>query len=222
MIYLFENPGQISEELLARLLQVLPPHRKEKALAYRYAIDQKLSATAWLLLILALRKEYGIQEHPVLSYGKRDKPRLAAYPHIHFNISHCKRAVACAVSDRKVGIDTECVEPFDLLLAERICKESELKAILASDRPDIAFTTLWTAKESVMKFTGEGLRDDVREILTDTDLSLHTRIGESRDGLYALTVAYPSNVNTGCQVAYLTLSDLVNLVDDPLQYHAEI
>lgn len=211
MVYLFENPGRIREKMLARILLALPPERKEKALAFRYPIDQKQSAIAWLLLIHALSKEYGIEEQPVLSYGVRGKPQLAAYPSIHFNLSHCKRAVACAVSDSNVGIDTECVGPFEKELAEKICNDSELMAITQSDRPDIAFATLWTAKESVMKFTGQGLDDDVREVLTETDISLYSRIGEADDGLYALTAAYPPGAKAGFQVHYLTLSDLVTL-----------
>ncbi len=211
MVYLFENPGRITEEMLSRILRILPPERKEKALAFRYAMDQKLSAIAWLLLIHALRKEYGIEEQPMLSYGMRGKPRLAAYPSIHFNLSHCKRAVACVVSDLNVGIDTECVGPFEKELAEKICNDSELRAITQSDRPDIAFAILWTAKESVMKFTGQGLDDDVREVLTETAVSLHSRIGEVDDGLYAVTAAYPPDMNSSYEVEYLTLSDLIKL-----------
>ncbi len=217
MIYLFENPGVIPKELLARMLSVLPPERKEKALKFRHAIDQKQSATGYLLLTLALRDEYGIREHPLLSYGKNGKPWLATYPHIHFNISHCKRAVACAVSTANVGIDVECVDFFETSLAERICDGQELAVIMAADRPDIAFTKLWTAKESVLKFTGEGLRDDIREILTDMEGHCHFRTIETGDGLYALTVCHPPGMNAESKVRYLALSDLIRIVDEMVE-----
>ena len=216
MIYLFENPGQIGEEMLARMLLFLPPQRKEKAVAYRYAIDQKMSALAYLLLGFGLRKEYGIQDPPPFSYGEKGKPRLAAHPAIHFNLTHCKRAVACVISKRVAGIDAECVQPFEMALAEKICKQSELKAILASDRPDIAFTRLWTEKESVMKYTGEGLHDDVREVLTDVKLSRHSWISDSGQGLYALTVAYPAHRKAPVERVYLTLGDLVDYLNHQL------
>lgn len=214
MIYLFENPGQITEDLLTRMLRVLPAERSGKALTYRRTIDQKQSAAAGLLLIRGLQHEYGIRGFPAISYGKCGKPYLARYPEIHFNISHCRSAAACAVSGTNAGIDAECVEPFDESLARKIGNDREFTSMLAADRPDIAFTVLWTVKESILKFTGEGLCDDIRDVMNLADVSCHSRIGEAAGGLYVLSVCQPTDSKAGADVQDVTLPDLIEFVGD--------
>ena len=102
MIYLYENLAEYSDESYLKHLNALPAWRKEKALQYRKLDDRKRCVFAFVLLQHALREKYGITEVPEFVYNEFGKPSLPNLP-IHFSLSHCKDAVACAVSDHNIG-----------------------------------------------------------------------------------------------------------------------
>ena len=81
-------------------------------------------------------------------------------------MSHCRRGIACAISDRSVGVDIEEIQ-FDSDFAATVLNDSEMASVKASDRPAEAFTALWTRKESCLKLLGTGLADGLRDILSD-------------------------------------------------------
>ena len=139
------------------------------------------------LLLRGLQIEYGLSILPEISFGKYGKPYFKDYPDIHFNISHCDKGVACIISDHPVGIDIECINPFDKELAEYISSPEELVTILKNSCPPIAFTILWTKKESFCKLTGYGLdnRKSIQEILINNPSYFQTIINEA--GGYVLT-----------------------------------
>lgn len=73
---------------------------------------------------------------------------------------------------RKIGCDLEKIEPRSAAFIEDYCTESELHlidAIAPGDRP-LLVNLMWSAKESVLKLLGVGLRGDTRSIsvLIDT------------------------------------------------------
>ena len=187
MIYLNEHPEELN---IALALNQVGPQRREAALRYMREIDRKLSLAAFLLLMEGLEKEYGITEPPVLAFGPHGKPFLRDYPGIHFNLSHCARAVLCVISDAPVGCDVEAVvSPLDMDLVNHCCSPEEQAAILASDRPEAAFCTLWTRKEAFLKWTGEGLTDHLPELLSSPEAAaarFETRV--SPDASFAYTL----------------------------------
>ena len=131
--------------------------------------------------------EYGITEPPVFSYGAHGKPVLVGRPEIHFNLSHCREAVVCVLSDRPVGIDVEAVSHYKESVARYTMNERELREILEAERPDVAFTRLWTMKEAVLKLSGEGLRDNLKEVLADVDkLNIQTVVSEDERYVYSV------------------------------------
>ena len=133
-------------------------------------IDRKLSLAAFLLLMEGLEKEYGISEPPVLAFGPHGKPFLRDYPGIHFNLSHCARAVLCVIGDAPVGCDVEAVvSPLDMDLVQHCCSPEEQAVILASARPEVAFYTLWTRKEAFLKWTGKGLTGHLPELFSSPE-----------------------------------------------------
>lgn len=139
------------------------------------------------LLLKSLQIEYGISELPEISFGNYGKPFFKAYPDIHFNISHCNKAVVCSLSDKPIGIDVECINPLDEELAQYVCSPQELDFILKNRKPAIAFTVLWTKKESYLKLTGEGLpsRQKIQNILNGISVHFSTLVNESKG--YAIT-----------------------------------
>lgn len=118
--------------------------------------------SAWLLFLHALRKEYGITEFSGLQLAKHPhgKPYSVAHPELFFNLSHCRSACACVLSDRPVGIDVERKLPYKETLMRWICTEEE-QVIFAdcqndAERADL-LSVLWPMKESYVKMDGRGL-----------------------------------------------------------------
>ena len=147
---LFERCRQeLSEQRNARLRRIQNPGAR------------RLCLGAGLLLDAALQ-EYGMRERTApIRQGLFGKPYLAGDTGLHFNLSHSGERVICALSDRPVGTDIQLVEPEPRLkLARRFFFPDELDYIRS--RPDraaqaAAFFRLWALKESVLKFTGQGL-----------------------------------------------------------------
>jgi len=84
--------------------------------------------------------------------------------HVFFNLSHSGTKVALGISDKEIGVDIEKVRGFKDSLINRIFSDDEkelAKMLSESDgqdaNPDGAYTALWTAKESVMKYSAKGL-----------------------------------------------------------------
>ena len=126
MIYVNDHIGSFDFEAA---LPLLSDQRREQALRFRYPLGRQTCAAAYLLLCEGLRKEYGINEKPVFIYGEHGKPFIEGHPEIHFNLSHCREAVVCALSDHQVGIDVEAVRHYKESLARYTMNEEELRQI---------------------------------------------------------------------------------------------
>lgn len=151
---------------LESALGAIPSWRREQALAYRRDRDRYLCAEAYLLLKQLLASHYGIDADVEFAYGPNGKPFLKSYPDIHFNISHCPGAVFCAVSDTPIGVDVEEIQ-YDEDVAAKVFSDQECQMIRAAGNPAVKFTELWTRKEALLKLSGTGLVDDMRDLLVN-------------------------------------------------------
>ena len=183
---------------LTGALAEISPERRASALRYRFECDRRLSVAAYLLLKDALRTDYGIVENPRLLRGPNGKPFLPDHPGIHFNFSHCPKAVACALADCPVGIDVEEIAPVDESVAQRVLSADELAAMRQSDEPEVAFARYWTQKEALAKLTGDGIDDAcLPTLLADVqDVSFDTIVDRAHG--YVLTLA---KRRTGAEIA---------------------
>ena len=156
----------ISEEIWDFDLEVamgeISAQRREQALKFKFEQGQRLCVLAYQLLKQGLREMYGITENPVFEYNEHDKPSIVGHPEIHFNLSHCKEAAACVVSDQPVGIDVESIREYKEPLAHYAMNDEEVRQIEASDNPAAAFIRLWTMKEATLKLIGTGISDDLK------------------------------------------------------------
>ena len=58
-----------------------------------------------------------------LAYGPFGKPFLRELPNIHFNISHTKGLVVCAIGMTSVGIDAEKIKPYPKSVLRKMTEE---------------------------------------------------------------------------------------------------
>ncbi len=157
MLYLLENTMGLGEDFLDGGMRFLSLQRREKIGAYGSLHDKADGCGAYLLLRVALYREYGIREQPLFTFGEHDKPFLKNDTHIHFNISHCKTALGCIVSDRNTSLDLTDRRKLKNNVMKRVCSDEEQRIILQDSDPDTCFLKYWTRKECFSKLTGEGM-----------------------------------------------------------------
>lgn len=173
MLYINENLQAFD---LAAALASISEQRRVQALRFKHEQGRRESVAAYLLLKEALRKEFGIGGNPEFEYDAGGKPRLKDHSGIFFNLSHCREAAICVIDTVPVGVDIETVRPFKDALARHVLSPEEYDAVTASLNPAVEFIKLWTQKEAVLKLTGEGIRSDLKTVLTEraADVELNT------------------------------------------------
>ena len=193
MILIDDQIQEYTPEEIARWTDELPEWRRKQVLAYKNDMGRRQSLLAYRLLCQGLREEYGIMEQPTFVYNEHGKPSLALPPTggdgegLYFSLSHCKEGVCCSISDRPVGID---IESANRKISDSVIRysmnEGEQALIRESDDPQRTFLRLWTQKEAVLKRLGTGIRDDMRDILSDHAYTIEVRENER----YILSVAW--------------------------------
>ena len=94
----------------------------------------------------------------IVEHDGQGAPYLPSRPDLYVSVSHCRRAVAVAVSaEGRVGIDVESRRKVSPSLMERVCSESEREALSTATDRTMAFLQLWTRKEAVLKMRGTGI-----------------------------------------------------------------
>lgn len=98
-------------------------------------------------------------------YGPQGKPYLKEYPDVYFSLSHSGKLAVLAVSDSEVGIDVQEHRGYNEKISKRFFHEEEKKILEAVSDPvekEILFYKIWTCKEAYIKYTGKGMRQDLR------------------------------------------------------------
>ena len=165
-------------------LPLLSEQRREQCLKFRHEQGRKTCAAAYLLLCEALRKEYGITELPVFEYGEHGKPVIVGHPDIHFNLSHCREAAICVVSNQPVGVDIETIRPFKESLARYVMNDDELQQINGSA---LEFTKLWTRKEAAVKRSGHGINNEMKHVLEGLPFEIETTVCVDKNYIFSVT-----------------------------------
>ena len=160
----------VSEEIWDFDLEValgeISEQRREQALKFKHELGKRQCVLAYMLLKKALLEEYGITENPAFDYNEHGKPSIVRYPDIFFNMSHCKEAVACVVSDHPVGIDVESYREYRESLVRYCMNDDEIVRIESAEHPEEEFIRLWTMKEATIKLLGTTISQGMKNIIS--------------------------------------------------------
>ena len=127
----------------ARLLEFLPPERRQRLLRLPRREQRREPLCAYRLLGAALEEEHGWKTLPPMAYGPLGKPYFPDFPQVSFGISHTEGAVLVGLSDRAIGVDIERLRPVSDGLVERFGAGSAE-----------AFFQGWVRREARAKRTG--------------------------------------------------------------------
>jgi 4'-phosphopantetheinyl transferase len=107
----------------------------------------------------AAEKGTGFRKELVLSRDDLGKPYFAAIPQLHFSVSHSGDYWLCAFAALPCGIDIQKHVSCQMgALARRFFHEEEYRWLEISGYEN--FFAVWTAKESYVKYTGQGIDDN--------------------------------------------------------------
>ncbi|MFD1886219.1 4'-phosphopantetheinyl transferase family protein [Paenibacillus wenxiniae] len=170
-------PELLSDETMEQLRAAVSGERREQSLRFQRQQDAQRSLLGELLVKYVLKERYALPSDTLTfsktSYGK---PYLSEHTDIHFNLSHAGDWIICADGKVPVGVDIEKIRPIDFAIAERFFTASEYRLLMnaaAEERLQL-FYTLWTLKESYIKFVGKGLSiplDSFAVELTEPDIA---------------------------------------------------
>ena len=167
MLYISENSDKLGKEFLSASMKYMSLQRIRKTDSLRVLSDKVNSAAVYLMLLYALKREYGIYEPVEFIYGKYGKPYLKEHPDIFFNLSHCRNSCVCILSDKETAVDIADIRKINMRTAKYFCSEEEYKAAELLDDPNEMLVSLWSKKECCSKLDGRGMSLIFRNITGD-------------------------------------------------------
>ncbi|MBO7111969.1 MAG: 4'-phosphopantetheinyl transferase superfamily protein [Bacteroidaceae bacterium] len=185
-VSVFDDMSLCTNQEVERMIPLVPEPRRSDALKFKHTFGRFACLKSYLMLAGLLHEEFGLDEFR-MEVGEHGKPFIEGRSDIHFNISHCQKAIAVVVSDQPVGIDVESFRKYSDGLLDKTMNETEKTEILASATPEETFACYWTRKEAVFKMQGTGITDNLHHILSG-GVTTGTKV--NREKGYALSVAW--------------------------------
>lgn len=140
------------------LLSTIEKKKRERLLKFVFWQDMHRSLFADLLIRKIMIDEYDLANEEIyFTVNEYGKPYCDIFNDFHFNISHSGDWVVCAVDKNPIGIDVEEISTIDLDISKNFFSDKEHNDLLLSNDPFDYFFTLWSLKESYIKFLGKGL-----------------------------------------------------------------
>lgn len=150
--------------LFEHYLETLSMERKKRILRIKSIPEQYRSLGAGLLLEYGLQQAGVSEQNRELSAGIHGKPYLVKNAGICFNLSHAGDYVVAIFADREVGIDMERCRILRDGVIKRTCCKTEAEWLSEQKNAEQSFVRVWTAKESYVKWSGEGLTCPLTEL----------------------------------------------------------
>ncbi len=153
---------QNSNEFLKKAVLRLDANSQQKYLKNIDKTRTQTSVYAHLLVRLVATKVLGIKNSDLtFNIDKHGKPTLKNAPDFFFNISHSENLVACAFSNKNIGVDIEKISAEKPRISNKYFTLAE-KVYLSGtqgsdDKTNNRFYEIWTKKEAYVKYIGKGL-----------------------------------------------------------------
>ena len=180
--------------------EALSQYRREKLAKITQPEAYALSLGAELLLLAALQDlQLPVAEPLDITCGDGGKPALENGP--EFSLSHSGERVLCALSDRAVGADIQQLRPYNPALAHRFFTAEEGAWLEAQQERDLAFSLLWSLKESYVKFLGSGIAETHLDSFT-VRIAPEGRAHIDGSGMKLWYAVHTGYVMTVCSDAY--------------------
>lgn len=120
---------------------------------------------AYALLARAAEACWGFHSLPEIARVPEGKPFFSDFPNFHFNLSHSQPYALCALGSSPLGVDIQIIKStWRDGLPRRVCSPAELDWLKKQADRRASFALLWSMKEAKVKFTGTGLRSEIRAI----------------------------------------------------------
>jgi 4'-phosphopantetheinyl transferase len=146
-------------------LDLLSDDERDRAARFRFHIHQRRFVAGRTALRTILAGKLGgdarrIQFH----YSEFGKPSVKG---LEFNLAHSENLALLAIANRPVGVDFEFKRPIDFdPVAKTVFSAAELanwNRMTSAEKP-LAFYSLWTRKEALLKGIGCGIADRVQNV----------------------------------------------------------
>ncbi|HHW67016.1 MAG TPA: 4'-phosphopantetheinyl transferase superfamily protein [Epulopiscium sp.] len=150
----------ISTNIFNVLVRFISNEKKEKIInLHRYEDAQQVLISDILVRYLIGAKLNKKNKELRFNNNYFGKPFLCDYSCIHFNLSHSREWIVCALGPVPVGIDIEFIRPIDFDLAKMFFSEYDYKNLMKKKGLEKLkfFYDLWTIKESYVKAKGMGM-----------------------------------------------------------------
>lgn len=153
-------------------------------------------------------------------YTDQGKPYLSDYPGLYFNLSHSGNVAACAVADCEIGVDVQIYGKGREAVAKRFFTKEEQESLEKAGNEgkfEEAFFSLWSIKESYLKYTGLGMKKGLDSFHIDferekiIDLSAGDKVQEQ---VYFRQISLPNlpeyalSVCSGCEKMEIDLEKI--------------
>ena len=158
-VYLSKINHHLCQDMYDDLLQVISKENRERCQRFRRTENALHTLYGELILRHVLIQQFALKNDEIeILKEESGKPYVKGTP-IHYNISHSRDYVVCAFSEQAVGIDIQWIKEVDLKIAKKYFCNSECDDLFAqpADQQADDFATLWTLKESYIKWSGKGM-----------------------------------------------------------------
>ena len=160
VVYIIIKHTETDEKNIRRISGYLPEYRLEKAEKYFRLSDRNNCIISYFLLMYGLEKNFGIRKLPAISADTYGKPYFPDCD-ISFSISHCDTGVCCGIARNTIGADIQSrVTDFEDILGT-VMSSGEIELICGAKSPDTEFAKYWSLKESIVKYRGTGINDEL-------------------------------------------------------------
>ncbi len=179
------------------LLRLLPPPQQERIFRFRKPADLQRSLLGESMCRSVLAQKLGQAPQKIdIIKSEKGKPYLVNNRKTHFNLSHSGNWVVMAIHEGEVGIDVEKLRPIDYRIAQRFFSKEEFTMLdaLTGKAKKRYFFTLWTIKESYLKYLGKGLTKALSSFtVVEHDGTFRIKHGERIEKTLFFHQAHPDN-----------------------------